>query len=399
MKQKKLWTGLLIVGLTFVWAFTGCSAGKPEADPTPETELEATFIPVVSATGKVLPAQWAMMSMSVGGVVDEILVNEGEIAEKDQVILRLDGTDQMRSFVKNAEVSLLSAQQQLDDFYDHQDIILAEAQMALAKAQIELDDANDNRGRKDYRRSSDTTLDGLRADVVIAEQALKDAEDDYNYFEENKSADDPDRARALSALVAVKKTKDKAVYNLNYALGYPDAEAVAEADARVMMAEANVAFYEEELSKLQNGPDPEMEALFTAQVETAEAQLTAAEENLANLELSAPFDGTIGKHFLRVNEWVNPGSPVVSFGDLENFIVETTDLSEIDVAQIQIGAIAKVTFDALPDEVSTAKVMYISPKADEGSGVNYTLRLELDEIPDGLKWGMTAFVDVEISNE
>jgi multidrug efflux pump subunit AcrA (membrane-fusion protein) len=399
MKQNRKWMVLLFVGLTFVLAFSGCSGKDADTEPTPETEMVETFVPVVSATGKVLPDQWALMSMSVGGVVDEILVAEGETVKKGDVILRLDGTDQMRSLVKAAEVGLISAQQQLQDFYDHQDIDLANMEMALAQANQELDDANDNRGRKEYRRSNDTTLDGLRADVVVAEQAVKDAEEYYSYFEEHKGADDPDRARALSALVDVKKARDKAVYNLNYALGYPDAEDVAEADARVMIAEATVAYYTEELEKLQNGPDPDMEALLKAQIENAEAQLVAAQENLANLELSAPFDGTVGKHYMRVNEWVTPGAPVVSFGNLENFMIETTDLSEIDVAQVKLDATAKVTFDALPDVVSTAHVIYISPKADEGTGVNYTLRLALDEIPEGLKWGMTAFVDVEVSEE
>jgi multidrug efflux pump subunit AcrA (membrane-fusion protein) len=399
MKQNRKWMGLLFVGLTFVLTFSGCAGNGADTEPTPETEMVATFVPVVSATGKVLPDQWALMSMSVSGVVDEILVTEGESVKKGEVILRLDGTDQMRSLVTAAEVSLLSAQQQLDDFYDHQEIYLAEAQMALAQANQELDNANDNRGRKDYRRSSDTTLDGLRADLVIAEDAVKDAEEYYNYFEEHRGVDDPARAMALSALVNAKKARDKAAYNLNYALGYPDAEDVAEADARVMIAEANVAYYTEELENLQGGPDPDMEALLVAQVENAEAQLAAAEENLADLQLSAPFDGTVGKHYLRVNEWVTPGMPVVSFGNLDDFIIETTDLSEIDVAQVKLGATAKVTFDALPDVVSTASVIYISPKADEGTGVNYTLRLALDEIPEGLKWGMTAFVDVEVSEE
>ena len=399
MKQNRKWFVLLIVGLTFVLAFSGCSGKGAEPEPTPETEMVATFVPVVSATGKVLPDQWALMSMSVGGVVDEILVTEGESVKKGEVILRLDGTDQMRSLVKAAQVDLISAQQQLQDFYDHQDVNLAEMQMALAQANQELDDANDNRGRKDYRRSSDTTLDGLRADLVIAEDAVKDAEEYYSYFEEHRDVEDPARAMALSALVNAKKARDKASYNLNYALGYPDAEDVAEADARVMIAEANVAYYTEELEKLHNGPDPDMEELLKAQVENAEAQLVAAQENLADLELTAPFDGTVGKHYLRVNEWVTPGAPVVSFANLENFIIETTDLSEIDVAQVQLDATAKVTYDALPDVVSTAHVIYISPKADEGTGVNYTLRLALDEIPEGLKWGMTAFVDVEVPEQ
>jgi multidrug efflux pump subunit AcrA (membrane-fusion protein) len=397
MWHKNGWKMLLVAGVIVLLFISACQGSTTQGTPTPE--VEATFIPIVSATGKVLPKQWAMMSIPTAGIIEEILVEEGQTIKEGEAILNLNGADQMQAFVTGAEVGLLSAKQQLNDFYDHQEIYKAETQMSLAEAQTELEEAEKNRGRKEYRRSNDTTLDGLRADVVVAEQAVKDAEEYYSYFEKYQSAENPDRARALSALVAVKKARDKAIYNLNYALGYPDAEEVAEADARVMVAEANLAYYQEELAKLEDGPDPETEALYKAQVTDAEAKLVAAKESLADLQLTAPYDGTISKLYYRVNEWVTPGSPVVMFGNLDAYSIETTDLSEIDVAQVQVGALAKVTYDALPDVVSTAKVIYISPKAEEGSGVNYVVKLELDEIPEGLKWGMTAFVDIELSAE
>jgi multidrug resistance efflux pump len=399
MYDEKRRTIVLVVGLSLSLLLSACQATASEQTPTPDSELGSTFIPIISATGKILPQQWALMSMPVSGVIEEINIEEGDSAKKGDVILRLNGTDQLQALVKNAEVSYLSAEKNLHDFYDQQEITLAEVQMAVAKAQTEMDDAADNRGRKEYRRSSDNTLDGLRADVVVAEQALKDAEEYYSYFENHKGADDPDRARALSALVAVRKAKDKAVYNLNYALSYPDAEEVAEADARIMIAEANLAYSQAELAKLQDGPDAEMEAILKAQVENTKAQWAAAQDDLADLALKAPFKGTVGKIYYRVNEWVTPGSALVMFGNLDSFIIETTDLSEIDVAQIRIGAPAKVSFDALPDLISTAKVVYISPKSEEGSGVNYLVKLELDEIPAGVKWGMTAFVDIEIAED
>ena len=82
--------------------------------------------------------------------------------------------------------------------------------------------------------------------------------------------------------------------------------------------------------------------------------------------------------------------------DLENLRVETTDLNEIDVARIEIGDTAIVNFDALPDVVVEGKVIRVAQKAAEGSGVNYTVVVLLDEIPEKLRWGMTAFVDVEV---
>jgi hypothetical protein len=55
-----------------------------------------------------------------------------------------------------------------------------------------------------------------------------------------------------------------------------------------------------------------------------------------------------------------------------------------------------VTFDALPDVEVAGWVVRIAPKAAEGAGVNYTVSLELESIPPQLRWGMTAFVDIQI---
>jgi multidrug efflux pump subunit AcrA (membrane-fusion protein) len=82
--------------------------------------------------------------------------------------------------------------------------------------------------------------------------------------------------------------------------------------------------------------------------------------------------------------------------DLQNLRVETTDLSEIDVARVQLEDQVTITFDALPDVTPAGTVTKISPKAATGSGVNYTVVIELAEIPEQLRWGMTAFVDIEV---
>jgi hypothetical protein len=55
-----------------------------------------------------------------------------------------------------------------------------------------------------------------------------------------------------------------------------------------------------------------------------------------------------------------------------------------------------VSFDALPDTLVAGTVASIAPKAAEGAGVNYTVVIDLAEIPAQLRWEMTAFVDIEV---
>jgi multidrug resistance efflux pump len=144
------------------------------------------------------------------------------------------------------------------------------------------------------------------------------------------------------------------------------------------------------------GPDPDDLAVAEARLANAQAQMDAAQAALTDLELRAPFDGNVSEIFVHPSEWVNIGQPILLLADINNLQVETTDLSEIDLALLKIGDEATVTFDALPDVVVRGIISRIAPKAAEGAGVNYPVTIELREIPDQLRWGMTAFVDIEV---
>jgi len=64
---------------------------------------------------------------------------------------------------------------------------------------------------------------------------------------------------------------------------------------------------------------------------------------------------------------------------------------------VAVGQRASVTFDTLPERVFTGHVTRISPMAEPGAGgVNYTVIVVLDETDAAIRWGMTAFVDIEV---
>ena len=125
-------------------------------------------------------------------------------------------------------------------------------------------------------------------------------------------------------------------------------------------------------------------------VDTARAQL-------AKLQLAAPFDGTIGTVYVRSGEIAQSGQSIVTLGNLGSLRVETTDLSETDIARVKEGQPVKVTFDALPGKTLDGKVARIAPMSTPGqSAVNYIVTVQLDEADPALRWGMTAFVDVQV---
>jgi HlyD family secretion protein len=74
--------------------------------------------------------------------------------------------------------------------------------------------------------------------------------------------------------------------------------------------------------------------------------------------------------------------------------VETRELTELDVARLQVGDIVSVTFDALPQVAlpGTVTQIALTPGLDRGDVV-YQATIDLEETEGlSLRWGMTARV-------
>jgi HlyD family secretion protein len=93
-------------------------------------------------------------------------------------------------------------------------------------------------------------------------------------------------------------------------------------------------------------------------------------------------------------EYIQPGQVVITLASLDRLRVETTDLSERDLPNIKIGQTASVFVDALNQQLS-GKVIAIAPLANTvGGDVVYKVTVELDKQPEGLRWGMSAEVNI-----
>ena len=104
MTKRILVAGLLVLSVILA----GCGGGTPTATPEAEEEL----VPIVSITGKIVPAAWAALSAQAGGQVLEVLVEPGDAVAAGDVVVRLDPTD-AQLVVQQAEAALAAAQAQL----------------------------------------------------------------------------------------------------------------------------------------------------------------------------------------------------------------------------------------------------------------------------------------------
>jgi len=128
-------------------------------------------------------------------------------------------------------------------------------------------------------------------------------------------------------------------------------------------------------------------------VEQQQTALVQAKDKLKDYYLYAPFSGELSQIEVSVGDDISAGTTIGVLVTDEK-IAEIT-LNEIDLAKVQLGDTAILTFDALPDSTISGKVIEIDPVGVESQGVvSYTVKLSLDTTDNRLKPGMT--VDAEI---
>ena len=133
-----------------------------------------------------------------------------------------------------------------------------------------------------------------------------------------------------------------------------------------------------------------------SKVKQSQFAVEVAKASLAQGTLLAPFGGTVVKVDTAPGEYVQPAQVILDIANLEDLQVETTDLSELDVAAVKIGQPATVYVEAL-DKEFPGEVISISPISNTlGGDVVFKVTIRLDEQPENLLWGMSADVTINV---
>jgi len=164
----------------------------------------------------------------------------------------------------------------------------------------------------------------------------------------------------------------------------------------MLLLVSNLEIAREQLDRLNENINPDLLSVAEARLDAAKAHIAAAETALKNYELRAPFAGTIlSLNNLTVGKTVNAGFPIAFLADLSSWQVQTTDLAEIDIASVTIGAPVTIKLDAFLGEEFSARVVKIDPVGREHLGdMTYQVTLELDESDSRFLWNMTATVEI-----
>ncbi|MFL7892643.1 MAG: HlyD family secretion protein [Anaerolineales bacterium] len=303
MSRSKHFARILCLAILFLAA---CS---PETDGTQAPDLIPVDSPaLVNASGLVVPQKESLLSVTVGGIVDEVLVEQGDQVDSGQVLVKLAGSEEQLAAVASAEVELLSAQLALDALTRDTDLLAAQALKSAEDAERALEDLNDPELRKaqasqavadaqkalaDADRNlailtnppSQNVIDQAQGNILLAEKKfgdtldqLEDIERQYKQYSANKNLPPEIRGKILTRLrralkgLEIKRSQEQLALDhsqtrFNELLEPPDPHDVQVAEANLAAAQAVLNQAESELEDVLAGPQAGEVALLEAQIQ------------------------------------------------------------------------------------------------------------------------------------
>jgi RND family efflux transporter MFP subunit len=350
----------------------------------------------VSGSGTLVVEDEIDIAFGTSGKVAELYVQTGDQVQAGDVLAVQADRDQLEASVASDELAVREAQQALDDLYENAELVAAQAQLELAQAKDALQDAEYARYvQQEGNRASQSTIDAAKAELVLAEQRLEAAREDYNLYY-GRPKDDPARALATTRLASAQNNYDSALRNLNWYLGHPTENQQALLDADVAVAQAQLDQAERNYELVKDGPDPDEVDKAELELTNAQAKLSVSQSNLDESIITAPVYGTILSVTASVGQEVS--GTLITMADLSHLYMEIY-LDETDMASIDVGYEVDVTFDALPDDVFTGHVIQVDPSLYRSGMVSAVRGMAImDEnsalAMDRLLIGMNASVDV-----
>ncbi len=368
---------IALVGLLLAMSIVACSGGAT----TPAAKSAATPVLVVKASskiiaeGKVIPATNAALAFQSSGMVAQVLVSQGDKVEAGKVLAQLD-TKQLDLQLKQAEATLVSAQAKLDQLKrgaNPEDVTAAKQNLISAQT------AYDKLLKPDQ-----TELLTLKNNVEKAKAALSQAQAAYDAVGGDSNP--------MSGMLPQRLQVQSTWLDYQNALNAYNTKLTPQ-DAQVQAALAAVQTAKSAIAKLTPVPDDLSAA--QANVDALRAARDLVQDNLNRTKLIAPFTGTIASVEIHAGEQASPGVEVFRLADFANMQIETTDLTEINIVNVQVGDPVTLTLDAIPGLELTGKVTTIKGFGDNRQGdIVYTVVIKLDKQDERLRWNMTAKVSI-----
>lgn len=258
----------------------------------------------------------------------------------------------------------------------------------ITGASLSQTDLDSYRSTIDTDRTSINTelsaLESSKQSIESAKLAAQTNEDSY------KGALETAKNNLSTAEQNLEQVKATAKTNLSKAEA-----AVVSAKNQVDIATKAVATAEAKLSLEVASPRDVDVASLRAQVSQAQVALDLALSNLEDATLKAPIAGVITRVAFDVGEQITANQAVISLLGDEEYSIEA-DISESDIAKVEIGQEVEITLDAFGDDfVFPGKIIRIDPAATVIQDViYYKVETSFDSLGRSIKPDMTANITI-----
>ncbi len=353
-----------------------------------EALARGPLVAQVGATGTIHSDQTANLAWKTTGTIDKINTAIGQKVKKGDILAELSTTSLPQNVIQ-AKAQLITAKRTLEDV-KASNTAAAQAELALVTAKDALKTAKNRVLTYVTRRGSDDMVDNADSGLTIADGNLVNAEAFFDMFDHLKH-DDPNYIAALSRLTAARTAYDQAKTNYTYLTDKPSALEVQKNDAKLAIAEAQLADAQRAYDRVKDGPNAD-------DIAAAQAQVDALQATIDTASLIAPITGEVTDTNIQVGDQVSPGSMAIRIDDLGRMLVDVS-VSEVDISRIKPGQEATITLDAVSGVTYPGKVTEVAKVAEVVQGVaNFKVTAQLTQPDENVLPGMTAAVNIIVDN-
>ncbi len=310
----------------------------------------------VTANGEIKPKEYVELQSEISGVITQLLVTDGDLVEKGDILLRIDPTQNQSE--TRAREALLQA---------------ATMESANSLAQINLQEINVGRAR--------FNLQAAEADFSKAEQGLllKTAsfKRQQELFEQNlisRNTYEVSKSEFIGAESEILAARARA----NQAKGALSA-------AKVILSQTHNSLRSAE-----------------SRVEQHKAIMASARDTLSKTVIRSPLTGIITQLNVEAGERAvpgtlnNPAATIMIIADL-SVIEAEVEVNETDIVAIKLDQTTVVQVDALPrsplhgivSEIGNSAIVARSSQAKE-----FRVAIQLDSPPAALRPGLSCTAEI-----
>lgn len=359
---------------------------------------------VAKGDGKVIPSQQLQVLQSYdGGIVQNILVTEGETVEAGQVLLKVDPTRFLSSLEENttqfaalaAKVQRLSALTQGSALRFNSELLRKAPEIAKNERRL----YNSNLAELDeVAAGSDSRITQRRQDVEEERASLSQYKSMLLLSKKELTVTKPLLASgAVSEIEILRLERQIVELEGNITKSKVAIERGLNAIEEVIIAK------EESRLKLINRWNQELTDA-TAEMATLQQSQTGLEDVVSQADIKSPINGTVQRLLINtVGGVITPGSEVVELVPQDDKLIVEAKVSPKDIAFIREGLPAILKFSAYDFSIyggMSAEVQHISADAitNDKDETYYLIRLETKKSVADESWtilpGMVVQVDI-----